>query len=498
VRRNYIVRRFLWSLGFIAALGSTFLLAWGCRDRTAATRIEGSGLAVEARVDPAVPRPGDNRMEIRVMDSSGRPVADADVELKVTMAAMGAMPGMGGPVRVKPMGDGRYEADFKLDMDGKWRVELRVRDKAGGSFEAQGSLITGQDGIRLAPQGGAATPAMETNGDKATHPGEIVVEPARRQKIGVRTASVSQEPFGVTIRAMGVVGYDQGAIRDVAPRVMGYVGEVQVSAVGEAVRQGDVLFTLYSPELLAAQKEYLTALGASRESAAAGAPRGEALVRAAEGRLRLWGMASADIERVASTGTPIEHVPFRAPATGVVVEKSVVGGSGTQAGERLFRIAAMDHVWIEAELYEADLALVERGATAQISLAYLPGERFAGTVSLITPFLDGGTRTARARIEIANPSRALLPGMYASVELRRELGPRLVVPASAVLYAGDRRFVFVDVGEGKLRPRAVQTGLRDGERLEVLSGLEPGERIVVSGNYLIASESRLSSAMEQW
>jgi Cu(I)/Ag(I) efflux system membrane fusion protein len=180
------------------------------------------------------------------------------------------------------------------------------------------------------------------------------------------------------------------------------------------------------------------------------------------------------------------------------VEKNVVEGSGSQAGERLFRIAAIDRVWVEAELYEADVALARPGTPADVTLPYLPGERFEGTVSLVTPFVDGETRTARARIEISNPGHALLPGMYATVSLRRELGERLVVPASAVLYAGQRRFVFVDAGEGRLRPRAVETGLRDGERLEVLSGLEAGEQIVVSGNYLIASESRFGTALEQW
>jgi Cu(I)/Ag(I) efflux system membrane fusion protein len=300
---------------------------------------------------------------------------------------------------------------------------------------------------------------------------------------------VQREPFGVTIRAVGLVGYDQGGIHDVSPRVMGYVGSVQVSAVGETVHAGDLLFTLYSPDLLAAQKEFLTARASQR---------GDTLARAAEGRLRLWGMSAADIQRVAATSTPIEYVPFHAPSSGVVVEKNVVAGSGTQAGERLFRIATVDRVWIEAELYEADLSLVRLGDAARITLPYLPGERFEGTVSLISPFLDGDTRTARARIEISNPGHALLPGMYASVDLRRELGDRLVVPASAVLYAGDRRFVFVDFGEGRLRPQAVETGLRDGERLELLSGLEAGQTIVVSGNYLIASESRLGSALEQW
>jgi len=488
--------RFASSLSLFAA----FAVALAACGGETVTRVEGQGLALEVQLDPATPRTGENRMQLRVLGSDGKPVQGADVEVKVVMPAMGAMGAMGGPARVKSLGEGRYQAEFSLDMDGTWRVDVSARTADGRLVQAEGSLITGQQGLRLSPRGGGqsqAAPAAHVHGATApgaktqgeAPPGEILVDPARRQKTGVRTAPVQREPFGVTIRAVGLVGYDQGGIHDVSPRVMGYVGSVQVSAVGETVHAGDLLFTLYSPDLLAAQKEFLTARASQR---------GDTLARAAEGRLRLWGMSAADIQRVAATSTPIEYVPFHAPSSGVVVEKNVVAGSGTQAGERLFRIATVDRVWIEAELYEADLSLVRLGDAARITLPYLPGERFEGTVSLISPFLDGDTRTARARIEISNPGHALLPGMYASVDLRRELGDRLVVPASAVLYAGDRRFVFVDFGEGRLRPQAVETGLRDGERLELLSGLEAGQTIVVSGNYLIASESRLGSALEQW
>lgn len=482
----------------LASFAVFLVLVGACGPGAEPTRVEGGGLTLEARLEPAAPRSGENRMEIRVMGSDGEPVPDAEVEVSVVMPAMGAMAGMGGPARVESMGDGRHQAAFKLGMEGTWRVAIHARDGAGHTLAAEGSLITGHEGLRLSSRGGSDAAAGATHDTATPHPGEVTVDVARRQRLGVRTAEVRREPFGVNVRALGIVGYDQGAIHDVAPRVRGFVGEVRVPAVGEAVSRGDLLFTLYSPDLLAAQKEYLAALGAQRAGSSAGVPRGEAVARAAEGRLRLWGMAPVDIEHLAATGTPLEYVPFRAPTSGVVLEKNVVEGTGTESGERLFRIASIDRVWIEAELYEADLALVKVGAPARITLSYLPGEELEGRVSLLTPSVDAETRTARARVELDNPGRALLPGMYATVELRRELGERVVVPASAVLYAGDRRFVFVDAGEGRLRPQAVQTGHRDGERLEVLSGLEAGQWIVVSGNYLIASESRLGSALEQW
>ncbi len=489
VRPSWALACFVASLAFVGA----------CGPAPEPTRVEGSGLTLEARLEPPAPRSGENRLEIRVLDRDGKPVPDADVEVSVVMPAMGAMAAMGGPARVEPMGEGRHQAEFKLDMEGSWRVAIRARDAGGRTLAAEGSLSTGQEGLRLSSRGGGDAAAEVTqDGDAAAQPGEVVVDVARRQKIGVRTAEVRREPFGVNVRALGIVGYDQGAIHDVAPRVRGFVGEVRVPAVGEAVNRGDILFTLYSPELLAAQKEYLTALAAQRAGSSASAARGDAVARAAAGRLRLWGMAPADIEHLAATGAPLEYVPFRAPVSGVALEKKAVVGAGAEAGAPLYRIASIDRVWIEAELYEADLALVNVGAPARITLSYLPGTELRGSVSLLTPSVDGATRTARARVELDNPGHAILPGMFATVALRRELGERVVVPASAVLYAGDRSFVFVDVGQGRLRPQAVQTGHRDGERLEVLSGLEAGQRIVVSGNYLIASESRLGSALEQW
>ncbi len=486
-----------------------------------AERVEGQGLTLEVRLDPSAPRTGENRMHLRLVDAGSAPISGAQVEVAVTMPAMGAMPAMGGPARVTPRGDGRYEATFPLEMEGTWRVAVSVRTAEGPALRADGSLLTGREGLRLSVRGapvgepesgdprgdqehheheghGAMDATGDPGDDDGASPGEIFVDTARWQKTGIRTAVVQREPFGVTIRAVGLVAYDQGALHDVALRVSGYVGQVAVPAVGETVRVGDLLFTLYSPDLLAAQKELLTAVASERSGSPSAASRNGAVTHAARSRLRLWGMATADVERIMTTGTPLEYVPVRAGASGVVVEKNVVDGSAVQAGERPFRIAAIDRVWIEAELYEADLALVAVGTPARLRLPYLPGERFEGTVSLVSPVLDGSTRTARARVALANPGSALLPGMYASVELRRDLGERLVVPASSVLYAGDRRFVFVDLGAGRLRPAAVETGLRDGERLEVISGLDAGQKIVVSGNYLVASESRLGSALEQW
>jgi Cu(I)/Ag(I) efflux system membrane fusion protein len=188
----------------------------------------------------------------------------------------------------------------------------------------------------------------------------------------------------------------------------------------------------------------------------------------------------------------------RAPASGFVVEKSVVEGSAFEAGQRLFRIAPLERVWVEARVYESELSLVAVGQEASVELPQLGRRDLPATVEWIYPEVDPATRTARVRLALANPDLVLRPDMYANVELRSPRGTRLSVPESAVLYAGKRRFAFVEESPGRFRARAVEVGARSGGKLEVLSGLSPGERVVVSGTFLVAAESRLDTALEQW
>jgi Cu(I)/Ag(I) efflux system membrane fusion protein len=277
------------------------------------------------------------------------------------------------------------------------------------------------------------------------------------------------------------------------------VGEVQVAAVGDAVERGAVLFSVYSPELYAAQEEYLQALRSQARARETEAPeRADYLVRAARNRLRLWDIAEPDLEQLARRGETLEHLPIRSPVTGYVVEKNLVVGSAFAPGERLYRIAPLSRVWVEAEVYEYELPLLQEGQSATVTLPYLPDRTFEATVAWIYPTLDPKTRTARLRLELPNPELALRPDMYATVRVHAGRGERLVVPQSAVLYAGERSFVFRALGEGRFRPQAVVVGVRSGEQVEILSGLEPGDPIVTSATFLIASESRLRAALEQW
>jgi Cu(I)/Ag(I) efflux system membrane fusion protein len=331
------------------------------------------------------------------------------------------------------------------------------------------------------------TPVTRTEVDS----GIIRVDDARRQRIGVKTARVEVAPMDLSIRALGRVIYDEKALVDVTLKLDGYIHELRVSATGEPVKKGDILLTLYSPELYAAQQEYLLARNSQSVSNAS-------LVGAARKRLELWGLTPAQVERIAQRGEPLENMPFFSPASGYVIEKNVVEGAAVKAGERLFRIAPLAKVWVEADVYEQDLPHVKPGQPVEVTLPYLPGRKYTGRVGYIYPSLEEKTRTGRIRIELPNPGLELKPEMHADVRFVMKGGERLQVPASAVLYTGPRRLVFIDLGEGRLKPQEVKLGLKGEDTYEVVEGLKPGDVVVTSGNFLIAAESRIRSATDSW
>ncbi|MEE8219016.1 MAG: efflux RND transporter periplasmic adaptor subunit, partial [bacterium] len=329
--------------------------------------------------------------------------------------------------------------------------------------------------------------------------GVILMDAQRRQTIGVRTAPVKRQLVSVHIRAVGKIVYDETRLAEVTVKYKGWIGKLYADATGKRVRKGEPLFTLYSPELYAAQEELLTALASQSAARATSVPdRADYLVDAARKKLRLWDIEGEQIERIAESGEPLEYIPILSPVTGHVIEKSVVQGASVEPGEMLYRIAGLDKIWIEAELYESELPLVDVGQEAEVTLPYLPGRSFRGRVSFVYPYLEGESRTGRVRIELPHPRLELKPGMYANVDLREERGERLVVPEEAVLYAGPRRLVFLDLGEGRLKPQEIEVGVKSGDFYEVLSGLEEGDVVVTSGNFLVAAESRIKSATEQW
>ena len=330
-------------------------------------------------------------------------------------------------------------------------------------------------------------------------PGTINIDAARRQEIGIRTAPVQVRTLSATVRAVGRVAYDETRQAEVTLKFSGYVRDLRVDFTERPVRAGEVLFTAYSPELWSAQQEYIEALRVAGDSSLAvhGPPETE-LALAARRRLELWDITPGEIQQIAREGKPREAIPIVAPASGVVTEKNVYRGSAFTPGQVLYKIAPLDPAWVLASVYQVDLPLLKVGMLATLANPYLDERSRHGRVSFISPALQAETRTGQVRVEVPNPRGDLKPGMFVNVELAVALGKRLAVPESAVLPTGDRRVVFVDLGNGRLEPRDVQLGARAGDYFEVLSGLKPGEVVVTSGNFLVAAESKLKSATQKW
>ena len=324
--------------------------------------------------------------------------------------------------------------------------------------------------------------------------GVVTIDDARRQEIGVRTAPAAVAPMKRRVRAVGRVAYDESRLTDVNLKVRGWITKLWANETGARVARGQPLFSLYSPEIENAEKDLIVASPGASDAGF----RVAGLAGSARERLRLLGVSEAQIDAVAKSGKSTESVVFVAPAGGVVVEKDVVEGGAVEAGARVMRIAALDRVWIEADVYESDLSAVHVGDPAKVTLDYVPGRVFDAAVAYVYPYLNGAARTGRVRLDLGNRDLALKPGMYANVDLASDLGPRLQVPVGAVVYTGPRRLVFVDLGQGRFKPQEVQLGAESDGMVEITSGLAAGDVVAVSGVFLVAAEARIATAAKYW
>jgi RND family efflux transporter MFP subunit len=327
----------------------------------------------------------------------------------------------------------------------------------------------------------------------------VALSPERRQLLGVRSEAVTRRHLDRTIRTVGRVAMDERRLHHVHTKYEAYVENLYVNFIGQMVRKGDHLAALYSPELVATQQEYLLAYRARQrlaQSGIASVARGSTdLLEAARQRLLFWDVAPADIAELERTGQVQRTVDLHAELPGYVLQKSAVHGMRVTPADILFDIADLSAVWILADVYESDLATVELGMAAEVTLPYQPGRTWRGTVAFVNPIVDPGTRTVKVRIEVENGDYVLKPDMFADVVLRRELGDALFVPESAVLKAGDRPIVFLDLGDGRLAPREIETGARVEGGYAVSSGIAEGDKVVTSANFLIDSESSLKAVL---
>jgi RND family efflux transporter MFP subunit len=330
----------------------------------------------------------------------------------------------------------------------------------------------------------------------------IRIDPVRQQQIGVKFASASVVPATVEIRAVGKVAYDETRIAHVHTKVSGWIEDVLVNFVGAPVRMGQPLFTIYSPDLVAAQQEYLLALRGREELGASSFPRiaegSRSLVADSRRRLELWDMTPGQIEALEKRGEVSRTVTIVSPVSGVVTERAAYHhGRYVSPDLDLYTIVDLSRVWVQAEVYEFEMPHVRVGQSAEVSLPSDP-ERppLEGRVTFVSPVLDPTTRTVGVRLEFPNPDDSLKPESFVNVTLRRELGSRLVVPNDAVLDTGKTQYVFVDKGNGYLEPREVKTGAEALEGRVIAKGLESGERVVTAANFILDSESRLKGAFD--
>ncbi len=325
----------------------------------------------------------------------------------------------------------------------------------------------------------------------------VRIDPQRQQLIGLRTAEASRGPVGGSWKTVGRVAVDETRVHHVALKVSGFAEHVYVDYVGKYVKAGEPLFSIYSPDLLSVQEEYLLAkrtervLSQGQELATAG----EDLVASARERLRLWDIPDAEIDRLDRTGKPSRTLTLRAPMSGVVTKKDIVMGHRLNEGDMPYEITDLSAVWVLADAYESDLARLRLGMKATLTLQAFPDRTFQGRVIFVDPLLDPKTRTAKVRLAFPNPTGALRPEMFGEVTLQGPSREALRIPVDAVVDSGTRKVVFLALGDGKFQPREVRLGAAGAEFVEVISGLSPGDRVVTRANFLIDSESRLRASL---
>jgi RND family efflux transporter MFP subunit len=330
-------------------------------------------------------------------------------------------------------------------------------------------------------------------------PGSIKISSQKQQLIGVQYGDVSFQPLSKTVRTVGRLTYDETKIARIHTKVEGWIEQVYVDFTGELVKKNQPLISLYSPELLSTQQEFLIAKKAKDSLKDSDivevATHALSLYEASRERLRLWDISEGQIKELEARGSPIKTLTLYSPIGGFVLTRNAFEGQRITPETELYTIADVSTIWVLADIYEYELPMVRLGQAATMTLTYFPGKEYKGKVTYVYPQVDAATRTIKVRLEFLNPDYRLKPDMYANIELHIDYGKQIFVPQEAVLDSGNMQIVFVALEEGYFEPRRVRLGARVDTSYIILSGLTPGEKIVTSGNFLIDSESQLKAAM---
>ena len=339
-----------------------------------------------------------------------------------------------------------------------------------------------------------AQPAMQVEAPLAP----VNLTPEGMQSIGVKTGVVERKSIGDGIRATGTVDIDERLISYVQVRFRGYVRKVFANATYQYVHKGEPLLTIYSPDLVQTEQDYLNALEAEKHLGASTvegvASAAQDLTTATKARLRQWEVSAGQIDKLKETNSLISDLTVDSPVSGYITERNALPNLYVEPSTRLYAVADLSRVWIYAEVFQDDLGRLKPGDAAKITVDAYPGRTFAGRIESILPQVDMTTRTARVRLEVNNSGVVLKPGMFVNVDLQSHLGKQLVVPAGAVLQSGTRQLVFVANGSGRFEPKEIVLGPRVGDEIVVVKGLQAGQQIATSANFLLDSESQLQAA----
>ncbi len=326
----------------------------------------------------------------------------------------------------------------------------------------------------------------------------INIDPNRVQLLGITTEKVEMRDLTKTIRTVGIVEADERNIATIQTKFKGWIEKLFVNFTGIFVKKGDPLFSVYSPDLLATQEEFLLALKSIERPLQGRFAKefyqsNQALLDSARQRLELWNIPKEEIARLEQTKTPITDVMMRSPITGIVLKKNAFVGMNVEAGMEIFTIADLSKVWIMADIYEQDIALISLGQKAELKLDAFPGTSLKATVSYISYVVEGSTRTAKVRFDVDNSDARLKPSMYATALLTINLGTFLSVPDQSIINTGKRKIVFISTGKGHYEPREIEVGVKGDSYIQVLAGLKEGEEVVTSAQFFLDSESRLKA-----
>lgn len=376
-------------------------------------------------------------------------------------------------------------------------IWLYRSDRAKSSSSKQDSSSGGVQPAAVGPAETNAPPAAPAA--KAEAPmAPVQLSPQRMQSIGVTTGTVEYKQVGDEVRATGTVDIDEQLLSYVQVRFPGYIRKVFVNATYLYVRKGESLFTVYSPDLVATEQEYLLAQQDQKALSAStvdGVASGAAsLSSAAEQRLAQWEVPPSEMAKLRTTGKPITDLTINSPVSGYVTEYNALPNMYVEPSTRLYTVADLSRVWVYAQVFQDDVGRVKPGDPVDVTVDSYPGTTFHGRIDQILPQVDLATRTVRVRLVIENPGVKLKPGMYVNCDLKSPLGRQLVIPASAVFETGTKQLTFLYENNGRIQPKEIVTGTQTGDEVIVLKGLKPHQQIVTSANFLIDSESQLQAA----